>query len=294
MPINNSTLPSREEFLKRKRKQKITKYFAIGFLLVLIVCVFTYISHRPEVRVSKVILKGGVLVKESQVSEKVFEYTSGSYIFLFPKNSSFWYPKAKLAQYLKTNFRRIENISIDLSDFRTMVVTIEERKPFGIWCDKFVTKIDISTTTEEKSNSYQNCFFLDQNSTIFSEAPYFSGDAYFKYYGSIGTTTPIGNYYIASTTEFNEINDFIDAVRKMYVHPLYLVAKDDGSYSLVVSGNGEILFDMKKPLSEVSQNLQSLLKTPNLSTSTNRDLPIEYIDLRYGNKLFYKLKGEKI
>lgn len=294
MPINNSTLPSREEFLKRKRKQKISKYLIIVFLIFFIIGIFTYISHRSEVRISKVVLKGGILVKESQVSEKVFEYMNGSYIFLFPKNSSFWYPKNNLSQYLKINFKRIENIRIDLSDLRTMVVTIEERKPFGIWCDKFSQDAQVSTTTDQEVDSYQNCFFLDQNSTIFSEAPYFSGDAYFKYYGSIGTTTPIGNYYIASTTEFNEINSFIDSVRRMYIHPLYLVAREDGSYSLVISGNGEILFDMKKPLSEVSQNLESLLKTPNLSTSTNRDLPIEYIDLRYGNKLFYKLKGEKI
>jgi cell division septal protein FtsQ len=295
MPINNSTLPSREEYLRKKRNKKITKYVIIFFIFVLFVLLFSYLSHRKEVRISRVILKGGLLVKESDVSEKSFEYMSGSYFWLFPKNSSFWYPKNKLEDFLSQNFKRIETISIKLDGFQNMVVTIEERKPFAIWCDSMIKEESVSTTTEnmeDGSSPVSKCYFIDKNSTIFSEAPYFSGDAYFKYYGSIGTSTPIGNYYIASSTEFDEINNFINSVEKMSLHPQYLVTKGVGDYSLVISGGGEILFDLKKPLSEVSQNLESLLKTPALSTSTNQDLPIEYIDLRYGNKLFYKLKNE--
>ncbi|KND47736.1 MAG: hypothetical protein AB201_02245 [Parcubacteria bacterium C7867-006] len=295
MPINNSTLPSHEEFLRRKRKKRIIKYSIISFLIIFIIGLSSYISHRPEVRISKVVLKGGVLVTESDISDKSFSYMKDSYFWLFPKNSSFWYPKKQLSVYLKENFKRIDTISIGLDGLRTMVVTVEERKPFAIWCDKLPGQVEISTTTPvEKDSEYQKCFFIDQNSTIFSEAPYFSGDAYFKFYGLVSTSTPIGNYYISSSTKFQEIVHFISDIKAMSIRPLYLIAEDEGDFSLVVSGGGKIFFDTKKPLTEISKNLESLLKTPALSTSTNSDLPIEYIDLRYGNKLFYKLKGEKI
>ncbi len=296
MPINNSTLPSREEYLRRKRKKRILKYSAIFFFIILAIGLFSYASHRKEVRITKIVLTGGVLVTNGDVGEKSFEYMSGSYFWLFPKNSSFWYPKNKLKDYLKQNFKRIENINIDLDGLTTMIVTIEERKPFAIWCESLLIHATVSTSSPvlSEGSDDQKCYFIDQNSTIFSEAPYFSGNAYFKYYGSIGTSTPIGNYYISSSTEFDEINSFIESVRRMSLHPIYLVAGEGGDFSLVISGGGEILFDMKKPLNEISQNLESLLRTPAMSTSTNSDLPIEYIDLRYGNKLFYKLKGEKL
>lgn len=301
MPINNSTLPSREEFLRRKRKQRIRKYVIFFFSIVILIAFVSYISHRPEIRVTKVQLKGGVLVTEEDILKKSTEYMSGSYFWLFPKNTSIWYPKDKLKEYLKQNFKRIDNIEVGLDGFRTLVVTIEERKPFAIWCDSTPNKTKneiskISTTTDNVDEvsviSEQTCYFIDQNSTIFSEAPYFSGDAYFKYYGEIGTTSPVGSFYISSSTEFEEITDFISTIKNFSLHPRYLFSKGGGDYTLVISGGGEIYFDMKKPLKETAKNLESLLRTPSLSTSTNSDLPIQYIDLRYGNKLFYKLKTE--
>ncbi len=293
MPINNSTLPSREEFLRKKRKKRMMR-FALFFVgIIILLGLVSYGSHRKEVRIQKIILRGGLLVTEADLGEKSFEYMKGSYFWLFPKNTILWYPKSKLESYLRENFKRIDNIDINLDGFQTMIITIEERKPFAIWCDAPPRSNTVSTTTKMEDGATENhCYFIDQNSTIFSEAPYFSGDAYFKYYGDIGTTTPVGNYYISSTTLFEEINTFIESVRKMSLHPVYLLSKDGGDFSLAISGGGQILFDMKKPLSDISKNLQSLLSTPALSTSTNRDLPIEYIDLRYGNKLYYKLKGE--
>lgn len=289
MPINNSTLPSREEYLRKKRKKKIIRYVLVFLGFVTLVALTSYGAHRKEIRISKVILNGGVLIKQSDIGEKSLEFMSGSYMWLYPKNVSFWYQRHNLEKYLEQNFKRIDTVHIRLDDLNTMIVEIEERKPFAIWCESLPTTVDV--LTEDNS---PKCYFLDQNSTIFSEAPYFSGDAYFKYYGGLSTTTPIGNYYMASSTEFEEVYAFIDSVRKMSIHPQYLVAKDNGDFSLVVSGGGEIYFDTKKPLTEVAQNLESLLRTPALSTSTNMYLPIEYIDLRYGNKLFYKLKGESI
>lgn len=128
---------------------------------------------------------------------------------------------------------------------------------------------------------------------MFAKAPIFSGDAYFKYYGLVASTTessPIGQEFMASTTEFADISNFVFKAKELKIKPLYIEAKDNGeSFLLFVAGGGEIYFDTKEPLSVVGQNLEALLRTPVFASST-WNLPIEYIDLRYGNKLFYKLK----
>ncbi len=286
MPLNNSTSLGREEYLRKKRNRRRIKYLIIFLILTAGVSLSSYIAHRPSIRVSRIILSGGVLVTEEEVQMKSLDYMKGSHVWLYPKNNAIWYPRKSLEEYLKNTFKRIDTISIHRENSRTLKIDITERKPLAIWCG------EVRPSLNEGGNeaTTPKCFFMDQNSTIFSTSPYFSGDAYFKYYGLVATDTPIGMQYIASTTLFAEISDFIETTRKLSLRPQYLIAKSEGEFSLVISGGGEIYFDTKEPLSQASQNLESLLRTPALSTSTTRDLPIEYIDLRYGNKLFYKLK----
>lgn len=285
-------LPQREEYLRKKRKRKILKYVLVFLLITIIFGVSIYISHRPEIRISKVILNGGILVTESDIQSEALKYMSGSYIWLYPKNNSLWYPKKSLEKYLKESFKRIDIIDIKREGFESIVVEITEKKPFAIWCAGIPEEVRLSESEGSIEINTSKCYFLDQDSSIFSESPYFSGNAYFKYYGLIATSSPIGSYYIASSTQFEEISSFVNLVKDMSIQPIYLIAKSESDFSLVVAGGGQIYFDTKKPLTEIAENLRSLLRTPSLSTTTNSDLPVEYIDLRYGNKLFYKLRGE--
>ena len=103
--------------------------------------------------------------------------------------------------------------------------------------------------------------------------------------------TPIGNYYISSSTQFEEITDFVKKIKQLGLGPQYIVAKAGEEFSLVISGDGEIYFDMKEPLSKAEQNLEALLRIPELAKNIAGIMPVDYIDLRYGNKLFYKLKN---
>lgn len=281
-----SNLSQREEYLRKKKNKKLFKYGVILFSVVLIIGIFSYISHRPQIRISKVELSGGVLVTQGDVNSATLSYISGSYLWLFPKNNAFLYPHNGLEKYLKETFKRIDTVNAHLKDFKTLTIDITERKPVATWCDvpPNTTPIENSIVPEE------HCYFIDQNSTIFAEAPEFSGDAYFKYYGAVSGETPIGKEYIASSTEFGEISDFVAKTKLLSLKPLYLIAKDDGGFSLFIAGGGEIMFDMREPLSLAGQNLEVLLRTPALATSSTGNLPIDYIDLRYGNKLFYKLK----
>jgi len=278
---------SHEEYLKKKRNKKLWRWSIVLFLIILIIGITSYLSHRPEVRISKIELNGGILVTQVDVESKSLIYMYGSYLWLFPRNNAFWYPHDALEQYLVETFKRIDTIKIHRKGLQTLVVDIKERKPFAIWCNS----PKVSTTTPTMEDGSEDCYFIDQNSTIFAKAPNFSGDAYFKYYGLISVTddSPIGKEYIASITEFNEISDFVSKTKELSIRPLYLLAKDNGEFSLVLSGGGEIYFDMKESLSNIGQNLEALLKT-SVFASTTGDLPVEYIDLRYGNKLFYKLK----
>ena len=282
MPPKNSS--NREEYLKKKRARKRMHFFLGIFVFIFIISILSFISYRPALRISKVELSGGVLVSQTDVESNVLKFLDGSYFWLFPKNNSIIYPKTKLEKYLTTSFPRIETINIDLQNFHTLKIIITEHKQDALWCDTLPSQSAFDTGSPE------HCYFMNSNGLIFSTAPNFSGDAYFKYYGLLSTDEPIGKFYIASSTEFSDITDFISTIRKFSLRPQYLLASGDDQYTLFLSGNGKIYFDTKTPLSTVAQNLSALLRTTAFASTSSQNLPIEYIDLRFGNKLFYKLK----
>lgn len=302
-----SNLPQREEYLRKKRKLKRIKYGVFCFILVLFVGLISYVSHLSKVRITEVSLNGGLLVTEKEVMEESLLFMKGSYFWLFPKNNSFLYQKEDLEKNLIEKFKRIETIKVSLEGLNKIVVDITERKPVAIWCSErkevevetipvvtsSSTESDLILTDTEvqvkKDNTDPKCYFIDLYSTIFAESPNFSGDAYFKYYGLVDGENPIGQKYIASSTQFTEINTFIEATKKLGIKPLYLKGKGQDEFSLVLYGGGEIYFDVKKSLSLAYDNLETLLKSPELTFHVGY-LPVEYVDLRYGNKLFYKLK----
>lgn len=288
MVINS--FPQREENLRKRRRQKRIKYGIFFLFFMLVVGVISYLSHLPKVRVTEVELKGGLLVTQKEIEKETLEYMKGSYFWLFPRNNSFLYPQNSLEKNLADKFKRIETIKVSLEGLNKLVVDITERKPVAIWCRE--NKISVATTTDVAKQDKEQCYFIDLFSTIFAEAPNFSGDAYFKYYGLVTKEYPIGEKFIASTTEFVDINNFIEAVKKLDIKPIYLLGRGENEYSLVLYGGGEIYFDVKKSITLAYNNLETLLKSPELSIGKTGFLPVEYIDLRYGNKLFYKLKSQ--
>lgn len=279
--MNVPKLSHHEEYLRRKKKRRYIIIGVLVFILLSIVGLLSYLSHRKEFRIVNVNLFGGVLVTEEDVQEKTFEYLGGSYFWLFPKNNSFIYPKSGLEKYLKDNFKRIDNIDISLKNFQRLSIVITERKHFAIWCQG----LPVANPDEE------TCYFIDKNSTLFAPAPNFSGDAYFKYYGLLTDAGPIGKEFISSTTQFSDLAEFVDETKKLSLKPQYVIAKGGGEYVMKLYSGTDVQFDSKQPLKKTLENLNVLLSTDALSKLDKGNLPVDYIDLRFGNKLYYKLKS---
>jgi hypothetical protein len=256
-------------------------FLCIGFL--------SWLSHQSFARITSIELHGGVLVTQPDVQSRVQSIISGSYLWLFPKDTILLYPRAQIEKVLRADLQRIKTIDVHVEKSGVLFVYITERTPVAQWCD---SALSVGTTTDASANSHdEQCYFMDDHSTIFAEAPSFSGDAYFKYYGARATTTsPIGSMFMSSTTEFEKISHFVERVRGIGLRPQYIVADSSHGYSLTISGGGKILFTSEGSIDVVFENLQVILRTPELAPRSSQDIPVEYIDLRYGNKVFYKLK----
>lgn len=269
----------REEYNKKKRDQFLIRAGAILLFIIIIFFALVIVSRLKRFRISDVEFVGGLLVPAEGIKVETKNFLDGNFYWFFPKNNIFLYPHDNLEDFLRDKFKRINTISISKINNQSIKVTITERGLYALWCEGLPNMI-----------SSEKCFFMDNNGVIFSESPTFSGDAYFKYYGFIKNgINPIGATYIDSTSKFHELDSFVERIKKTSIRPTFLIADDTDKFDLVLSNGGHIYFDTSESFSKTADNLEALLKTL-ISTTTSEDLNIDYIDLRFGNKLFYKLK----
>ncbi|MFA7216729.1 MAG: hypothetical protein WC095_01965 [Candidatus Paceibacterota bacterium] len=270
------------EYLKRRRSRYLRILYLILFTSFILAGLVVYISRLDKFRIHDVVVTGTTLIEPFDVSKKSLDFLDGYYLWVFPKNNIFIYKKKDLHTYLEENFSRIDQVSIRLGDGNSLLVNIQERLPYALWC----TRIE----TSEEGVQPEDCYFMDKSGIIYSKAPRFSGDAYFKYYGLIDSEDPIGKKYIQDEQWFLSLGLFIKHIEKLGLNPYYMLATNEGEYDIVLLAGGKILFNTQITLDSVAFNLEALLKSSTFASTTDFS-NLDYIDLRYGNKLFYKLKS---
>ncbi|MEI8269990.1 MAG: hypothetical protein WCG45_01350, partial [bacterium] len=148
-----------------------------------------------------------------------------------------------------------------------------------------------------RSNLNDNkCYFVDKDGYIFDEAPYFSGDVYFKFYGNVvlKNGNPSGSFFMKDN--FARIVEFKDTLEKINLKPNAFWVDDnrkEGNFSLrgePLSGP-RVMFKMDSDYKKLAENLQAAISIEPLHTDIKTKLSsLLYLDLRFGNKVYYKFQ----
>jgi cell division septal protein FtsQ len=268
------TSPRLQELKKHRRKTFRNKIiFFVVFTLLLFVGL-GFLSRISALNIKNVAVVGNVVVDTEDIEKVVSTATAGYYWWLFPKTNIFFYPKNKINENLALEFKRLKDISLSVKNNETLEISVAEREGVYLWCG-----VDLPTNLEQ-----EKCLFIDKDGYTFDEAPYFSGDVYFKFYGSMFESyNPI----------FKQLIVFKENLEKMDLKPVELLAKENGDITIFLSGNthSEIKFRIDLDLQKSTENLQAALDTDPLKTDIKKKYSmLEYIDLRYGNKVYYKFK----
>lgn len=267
------------EYARQKRKTLWIRLGVFCMLLLLLGGLSVWLSGLKSINIDTVAISGATVLPVEVLQKSTQEILNGKYFWLFPKTNIFLYPKKEIEKKLLAEFPRIRSVGVATFDNHILSISIVEREPFALWCD-----------TLPLSGSVSKCYFLDSDGFVFDHAPQFSGNAYFKYYGFLPFEAPIGSYYLSSTTRFHELSGFVQNTEKLDITPLYMTAQDTDSFELYVFGGGKILLDTRESLSKVFERFSALLKTPNLVPRKGGELLVDYIDLRFGNKMFFKAR----
>lgn len=282
------TSPRIVEIRRKHRIRKIRRVVVFLLLFFLVVVALSFLSANEKMRIDNITVEGNHIIDEEEIENEIYKNISGRYIHLFSRNNSLIYPHNRVYNNLLLNFPRIESLSINRENFKTLHINIVERIGSFLYCGAYVpiSKEDVG----------ENCYFINNDGLIFDAAPYFSGNIYFKYYVKLNDeTNPLGKQMISSE-DFHRITRFIDSIGSLGLKPVYISFGQDGTNSLYLEHQEnntlpKILFKNDADLEVLQDNFSLAIHKKEFADEINSKYnTLLYIDLRFKNKVLYKFQ----
>lgn len=284
--IKKSTLNSPRLIELRRAKRKVLKKRIIfySFLFLLLFLGLGFASQIPGARITEIVVSGNKIIEEKEIIKIAQDNISGNYLWLFPKNNFVIYPKRTIEENLKEKFKRIKTIEINNENVKTLNIILSEYEGKYLWCGDQAQALELS--------SIQKCYFLDTNGYIFDEAPFFSGDVYFKFYGKSDGNIP-GSFFLKNI--WSNLISFKNNLELMGLKPTAFWVDENNDGNIALSSEAmmgpKILFKIDSDFKNIAENLQSALDTEPLSSDfRSKFSSLLYLDLRFGNKVYFKFK----
>ena len=269
---------------KRHRNEFNKKAVLVAAAIIFLLSIILYGLYRPEVNIKAIEVNGTHVLRLADIEKAVENNISGKYFFLVPKRSAFFYPGGEIAALLKKEFKRIDTLNVARVGFTKLVINLSERPERYLWCGQDIIK---ERTPDDE------CYFIDSGGYIFSKAPYYSGNIFLEFYGPLSegdNSNPAGGSSL-SEDSFNKLMAFVNGLDHFNLIPVKILIKADGDYELSLPISGKILISGKNDLEKNIEYLKSTLGADPLKIKMeNNRNTLDYLDLRFGNKVFFKFK----
>lgn len=264
----------------RARKKAVLLRILVVYvpLAALLFAAVAYVSRVDSLQITAFEITGTNASDDAAVHAYVAKAAEGYEFFFFPRANIFLYPARRVAGGLLADFPQVATADISRVDFKTISVTITEKKPAGIWCGE----------TPQSANAGMKCKFIDAGGEVFKDAPSFSESPYFIYYGRIASSTLPAPFL--TKQNFDWLHSFIYATRDIFPA---VSAQDagDGDFELFTSAGTILKIAQKNDATTTIRYLKSFLDGSALGTLQGQPDKFEYIDMRFGKKVYFKLRG---
>lgn len=270
------------ELKKRRQRTILFKILTSFFIFFLLFILLVYLSHLPSLNITEIEILGNKVVDTEILKNSVKDVIAGKYLWLFPKTNILIYPQNAIKNELQNKFKRINDVKSSIINNQILEISLLEREAKYTWCG---TTIDLS--------AMEKCYFLDDSGYIFAEAPFFSGEVYFKFYGYVDN--PLGSYF--SKENFKQLVSFKDALISLGLKPTALFIKNNEEAEVILSKENssttlpKIIFRTDANFQNIEENLGAALNTEPLKSKLKEKYSsLLYIDLRFGNKVYDKFQ----
>lgn len=262
--------------LKARRRARTLRLviLALGFLILVIIGTVA-LAYAPFWRIQAVVVVGAESIATSTIETFVKERLKGLYAYVLPKDNILLYPKSSLRAELLARFPALRSVVLRAENFSTLGVEVGERKPHALWCGE-------SPVTGDA------CVLLDDAGVAYGSAVSFAGSAYFHYYGT-ASAAGSGRQYLTEDT-FRALDAMALAVASDIPEDTLIDIGVDAEKDVRMrfKSGFVIIFPLAEDAATILQRLKLARSADPFTEHKLSDF--EYLDLRFGDKLYYKLR----
>ena len=302
-----------------QKKKKIFMYIWLTLAAILLAGAFygiNYLANHPSFQINEVVIEGNTYASEKEINELIQSTMAKNRLVIFPNSNIYLYPRFKTEAILKKNYPSMQKVDIDISGRHTLNVFVKEYQPVALWCSgmalqKTVVEIEENATTSANSlfenetgpnvaelteikdiiihNPWQNrrndCYLMNESGYIYGDATSTAG---FVAYHGILEGDPKKQLYTTKTF-FKSMHRFTEHLdKKLHIKARDVITRDNSTFIIITDNDAQLFIDKNDNLIDVVDNLKTVIDRDAINEAQLEN--IEYIDLRFGNRVFYKLR----
>lgn len=292
----------RSSAARQARIDRIFRNIAYVLMVVYVLWVLTvWVSQRAIFHIDTIVVTGTYAVSANDLRE-IADRILGKKVLGVERRNSLFAPTGTISDFIYRESDRI--LSVDTGVYgHTLRVGIVERMPAYLWCPPTISDSvrnesgALSPTSKEEAR--EGCYFASVDGYIFAPAPVYAGYPFFEF-RTMATSgpadrlptlaEPVGLYVLP-----------VDALRSAMTLRAHLAEKEiivrsisltaDGDMAFMLDSGRTLLWSPTLSPGEAARRL--ILALPEINradaTAQSEGTPlISIIDLRFGNKIFYK------
>ena len=278
-----------KKFIERKKSRGLI----IGLLIIVSVisCIYavSQLTYLNFLTIENFDVVGADQGMSRNIQSIARDSLRGQILGMFSRANSFIYSKSSLTAAILNLSPKIGSVSISRKDLQTLSIIVKEKQAVATICPG-LPDFDANSLLPD---SQAGCFDTDQEGYIFEPASTASTNRNLYYVQALAdaSSSPVGSQAFLPA-EFSGLQYFYDGARQAGLSIQAILAKDSGEYEMYVSnglaatstadsGTTVVYFNNLRSFSDQLANL--------ISFWNNSKGSFEYIDVRYGSNVFYRL-----
>jgi hypothetical protein len=267
-----SRLSKPQRLRARRRKQRAVMFGLCLMLGAGFAGTLGLASHIERFAIKDVSVTGAEQLSANALTAAVQSGLTDNRWWLFAKQNIFIYPQRDIEKKLTQEFPRIKDVELSRPGLlaQAVVVSVEEREPYAKWCA-------------------EACYYLDSSGFIFADATESQTPVtpYVFRKGLLPESEIIGQTFLRG--RLPEIMHFLELLKAAGYEPLGVTVENEKDFSVPLAGafTLRVLFD-----AEGEQTIHDLKLALEADSVRDRVAQLEYVDMRFGNRVYYKFIGE--
>ena len=260
----------RTSLRQRRAYKKRGLLYAMCAGMVLAAAGMSALTFHSSVSISAVVVEGTRQISAAQIESATLRALLADEGMFYSRNTILTAHLRAVAERVKTEFPKIQDITIQRYGMNTVKVIVTERIPFATWCDATGEGI---------------CYHLDEGGYVFEEVSGARIDPTLR--GGVPTGQGLGAHVLPGA--FNRLRGFIEAFRGIGMNSSEISISDDGvDMRMSFRDNPDVIVLLDDNPDRVVQTINAARSAAPVKEKYGQ---LEYIDARFGNRLYYKSRS---